>query len=221
MTEGILPPDRQSRTLAEYAAAVASGDPTPGGGSVAATVAALAAALAAMVCNLTLARSVDADAQSALIEARATSAHLRGRLFELAIEDELAYGAYRSAADLPKSTSDERDSRRLALEAALEQAAGAPLRVASACVELLTSLETVAAYGTKHALADAGTSLRLGEAALASALEMVKANTELMRDRERAARLDREAQTLLTGGEHSTSAVTRILDARRGNPIGS
>lgn len=221
MTEVVPPPIGPSRTLAQYAAAVASGDPTPGGGSVAATAGALAAALAEMVGNLTLARPVDAETRSALTATRTESAHLRDRLLALAADDELAYANYRRAADLPRSTAVERDVRRLALEAALEQAAAVPLQVASACGQLLAALETIAALGTKHALADVRTSLRLGDAALASALEMVKTNTDLMRDRPTAARLDREAQTVRTRSEQSAAAVKRRLDTRIGPHGGS
>jgi formiminotetrahydrofolate cyclodeaminase len=216
VTDSTVSPDRRSWTLADYAAAVASADPTPGGGSVAATVAAFAAALAEMVCTLTLARPIDADTESALSGARAIAAHQRNSLLALAGDDELAYAGYRRAADLPRATEEEREARRVALEAALEQAADVPLRVESACVELITTLETVASLGTKHALADVRTSLRLADAALASALEMVRANTGLMRDRARASKLDQDAHNLLAQGRQSTAKVNQILATREG-----
>jgi methenyltetrahydrofolate cyclohydrolase len=215
MAERDRPADRQMWTIADYAAAVASGQPTPGGGSVVATVAALAAGLAEMVCQLTLARPVEPNAASRLTEAQGTAAGLRRQFLKLALEDERAYGAYRNAAGLPKSTVDEREVRRHGLESALERSASAPIRVATGCVELLTTLESVGALGTKHALTDVRTSLRLAEAALKGAFDLIEANTELMRDRDHAARLDRDAQTLLARGEQASSAVNRILDTQR------
>ncbi|HEY7035189.1 MAG TPA: cyclodeaminase/cyclohydrolase family protein [Thermomicrobiales bacterium] len=211
-TEKDLPTGRRSRSVVEYAAAVATGEPTPGGGSVAATTAAFAAALAEMVCRLTLARPLEVEAETALTDAQRAAAQLRHRFLALAIEDENAYGVYRTAAGLPKSTADEREVRRRELEAALGQAAGVPLRVASGCVELLGSLDAVAALGTKHARADVRTSLRLARAALGSAADMVKANTELMRDRARATQLEREIGALTARGEQTYLTVARALD---------
>jgi formiminotetrahydrofolate cyclodeaminase len=83
--------------------------------------------------------------------------------------------------------------------------------MASSCVELLAALEAVGSLGTKHARADVQTSLRLAEAALKSAVTMVRANTDLMRDREQATKLDQEIERLLSGGEQAIVAVTRTL----------
>lgn len=205
-----------TRTIHDYAAAVASGDPTPGGGSVIATVAAFAAGLAEMVCHLTLARPSDPEVTVALTGAQQTAAHLRTRFLQSATADEVAYGAYRNAAALPKATSEEREARRHALESALETSAAVPLRVAGDCVELLTTLETVAALGTKHARADVVTSLRLTDASLKSALDMVRANTELMRDHGRAASLDQEANTLRSQGEATATALIAAIGNQPG-----
>jgi formiminotetrahydrofolate cyclodeaminase len=209
--EGVSVTDATTRTISDYASAVASGEPTPGGGSVIATVAAFAAGLAEMVCHLTLSRPVEPQVSEALTDAKTTAAQLRSRFLELASEDEHAYGAYREAARLPKATAEERESRRDALEAALVGSADVPLQMASSCVELLAALEAVGSLGTKHARADVQTSLRLAEAALKSAVTMVRANTDLMRDREQATKLDQEIERLLSGGEQAIVAVTRTL----------
>jgi glutamate formiminotransferase/formiminotetrahydrofolate cyclodeaminase len=199
-------------SVSDYASAVASGEPTPGGGSVIATVAALAAGLAEMVCRLTLGRPQDPEIASALIDAQRNAAALRTRLLELAEEDERAYGAYRRATALPRANDEERAARRDALQMALEGSAAVPLVVASACVDLLDVLATVAEYGTTHARADVLTSVRLGDAALTSALDMVRANTVLMRNSEVAGRLDREVDTLRLRGERAASLAVRTLD---------
>jgi formiminotetrahydrofolate cyclodeaminase len=212
MAEGAVPRVRRSWSVGEYAAAVASGDPTPGGGSVAATVAAFAAALAEMVCHLTLARPLSSESQRALIEAQRALAQLRVRFLELSIEDEVTYALYRNAAGLPKSTAEEREARRLALEDALKRAAGPPLGVAAGCIEFMASLKPIAAFGTRHARADVRTSLRLARAALQSSYDLVNANTDLMRDRATAGQLDREIESLTGRGEQLGSDVDEALE---------
>src|SRR5215211_7222135 len=203
---------RMTRTVTDYASAVASGEPTPGGGSVIATVAAFAAGLAEMVCHLTLARPSEPAIAASLTGAQRSAAALRARFLDLADEDERAYGAYRHAASLPKTSAEERDARREAIQSALERSAGVPLTVASSCVELLIVVESVARHGTKHARADVQTSLSLTDAALKSALAMVRANTELMRDGDVAERLDRKANGLRVHGDQALSAALQALD---------
>ena len=101
--DGEIPQDaaaRDERTLAGYVAAVASGEPTPGGGSVVSVVAALGAALGEMVCNLTLGRSADA-AEAELRPVVGRLKFLRDRLLAVARVDETAYRRYLDATALP------------------------------------------------------------------------------------------------------------------------
>src|SRR5215207_4198638 len=65
---------------------------------------------------------------------------VRTKLEALAHEDELAYGSYRIAADLPRSTASEKDIRREALQDALLGAAEVPLGTAEACAALLPDI---------------------------------------------------------------------------------
>ncbi|MDP8924785.1 MAG: cyclodeaminase/cyclohydrolase family protein, partial [Chloroflexota bacterium] len=57
--------------VTEYLDRLASGDPTPGGGSAAALAGALAAALVSMVCNLTTGRDKFADVEEEVVAIRA------------------------------------------------------------------------------------------------------------------------------------------------------
>src|SRR4029453_2512493 len=92
------------RTLQGYLDDVASANPTPGGGSVAAVVGALAAALGEMVANLTFDAERFAGARAELAPARDQLMRLREGLLELSAADEAAYGSYRRAASLQRDT---------------------------------------------------------------------------------------------------------------------
>ncbi len=94
----------QPFNLSTFLDDLASGEPTPGGGSAAALAGALGAALAAMVANLTVGRKryVDVDAQMQAVLGEAES--LRGRLTALVAEDAQAYDQVRAAYRLPKET---------------------------------------------------------------------------------------------------------------------
>src|SRR3954454_18681065 len=107
-----MPPEQEhQRTLHAYVEEVASGNPTPGGGSVAADVGALAAALGEMVANLTSGEE--------LASARAQLTHLRTLLLRAAAADEAAYATYRSAASLPRDSKDAKTARAAAMQEAL------------------------------------------------------------------------------------------------------
>lgn len=175
---------------AGYLAAVASNDPVPGGGSVAATVGALAAALAEMVCRFSIGRN-ERPAVNAEIDAvltRMTAA--RSRLESLALDDEVAYATYRAASDLPRSTAEEKDDRRRALQDALLGAAEVPLATADACLALLPDITYVAANGNPHVSSDAAIAVFLADAAIRASAVNVRVNTAMLKDRDRAAALE-------------------------------
>jgi formiminotetrahydrofolate cyclodeaminase len=176
------PPAPSSLTLDDYLEAVASADPTPGGGSVVAIVAALGAALGAMVCNLTIGRPASSPAESDLRATLDRLTLLRHELRRAAADDESAYRRYRTASALPKGTTAERDTRMAAVQAALIDAADVPLTVATACLALLEALEPVARLGNLHALSDAETGALLADVALRGALLNVRGNARLLRD---------------------------------------
>ena len=190
-------------SVESYAAAVASSSPTPGGGSVAATVGALAAGLCEMVCALTLKGKHAPTHPERLVIAATVSGRLRASLLDLATADERAYAGYRSASDLPRTNDQEKADRREALDRALVRAAETPTEIAEAALETLRQLRVAAKFGTKHALSDVLTGAMLASAAVTSALLNVRVNTELMRDPEiarsfaaRADEIDIDCQTL-------------------------
>lgn len=202
-------------TVAAYAAAVASGDPTPGGGSVVAVTGALAAALAEMVCNHTIGRPAYADAEDALTRFRSQAETIRVHLLDLAAADEAAYGGFVAATSLPRTTEAEKASRRAAMQDALVAAADVPLAVAVACTDLLALLEPVATLGNKHLLSDATVAALLAEAALRGALTNVRVNADQMRDPDRAAHYRGRITELEATAAASTANVHDAVAARK------
>ena len=183
-------------SVSDYALAVSTANPTPGGGSVAGVTGSLAAGLLGMVCAVTL-RGKTTDEQRAKLEpAELSAGELRGDLLKLAARDETAYSAYRSAAAMSKTTEEERAARFAALQVALAEAAEAPLAIARNCFALLAMLPTVAAHGSKHVLSDASAGAILADAALRAALLNVRVNAASMRDAELSDRLTGESALL-------------------------
>src|SRR5262245_49433018 len=164
------------RSLRAYVDQVASAEPTPGGGSVAAIVGALAAALGEMVANLTLGHEQFAGDEAELRSARDHLTSLREALLQAAAADEAAYAAYRRAASLPRRSQIEKEARTAAMQEALISSTEAPLQVARFSLEVAQILEMVAGIGNPHLRSDAALGALLAETALRGALLNIRGN---------------------------------------------
>lgn len=204
-----------ARAIADYAAAVASRAPAPGGGSVVGVTAALAAALGAMVCRFTLPETPDLTEPndvgdpSELISVLAELDRLRLTMLDLAEADAAAYASYRTAAALPKATEADRDHRRRAMHTALVASTDVPLAVARGSARLHTLLTTVARLGNPHLRSDAHIATLLAAAALHGALLNVRGNAALLKDAQAAARYVAEAAVLERVFEDGSPTLAR------------
>jgi formiminotetrahydrofolate cyclodeaminase len=205
--------DGQSRSVADYAAALASSRPTPGGGSAVAVVAALAAALGEMVCQFTTGRAAYAEHEQEISAALIQLAEMRDRLLQASASDELAYAAYSRASNLPKVSESEQQARKAAVDSALRTSADVPLGVAQTCVELLAALLPVSRFGNPSLISDAAVAALLAEAALRGAVVNVNVNAKLMKNANGDALL-RKASELEHAGRTLAADVLEIVESR-------
>lgn len=161
---------------------VASAEPTPGGGTVAALSGALGASLVAMVCRLTIDKpgyaAVSAEMQTTCARAEA----LQCALTELMQADTDAYARVMVAYKLPKTTEDEKAARTRAVQAALQHATDVPLRVAECCAQVLELARVVAEKGNKHAASDGGVGALMAQAGVRGAAFNVLINLNSIHD---------------------------------------
>jgi len=192
--------------LTEFMDILASGAPTPGGGSAAALGGAMGAALAEMVCNLTLGKDTYADVQEEISRVQAVCRDHRRRLVSLVDEDASAFDQVMAAFKMPKG-----EERSSAIQAGYRKAASVPLETARHCLGVLEQAATIARIGNRNSITDAGSAALMAHAALHAALLNVKINLSGIRDRafvdkttdlladmeDRAARKLRETQELV------------------------
>lgn len=204
--------------LGAYLDAVASGAPTPGGGSVGGVSAALGAALGEMVCNLTKPKAetpgLAIELAAEIEDARARLANLRALAGVLALEDEGAYRQYRAASALARETSAEREQRVIAIQAALTIATDVPLRLAGSSLAVLETLETVARLGNRHALSDAMLAAHLARTAIDGALLNVRGNAAMLKDPAAAAAAQAVADRLEPAAIAAEARVAATIAAR-------
>jgi methenyltetrahydrofolate cyclohydrolase len=184
-----------------YLDALASADPTPGGGSAATLVGALAAALCAMVAriSLTSAKLAPVHAEAAAIAADADG--LRRRFVELRPVDEAAFQAVVAAQALPRATGAEKAVRRDALQAALAGAAEAPLEAAQLASDAFALTARTADLHNANLMSDVDCALRFARAAFDASAANVEVNhryitaeATVRRQRERLEKLARAAR---------------------------
>ena len=170
------------RSIQSFLESLASGTPTPGGGSVAALSGALAASLILMVCNLTLDKKKATHHEQELSKIKEETVRLRSELLAAVDKDIEAYQAVIACYRLPKETEVEKEKRTEALQIALVQAAEVPYAIASVCGQLLELCQPLAKIGNPNAISDIAVAAYLADASVHSALCNVKINCNQIAD---------------------------------------
>ena len=166
----------------EFLEKLASNAPTPGGGGGAAMAGALAVALTSMVGNLTVGKEKFAQYEAEVQELLAKAEALRMQMFVLVNADAEVFNSFMTCYRLPKDTDEEKKARNQAIQNAAKEAAGVPLKIAEACVEVMKLAERIAIIGNPGAITDAAVSSIMARAALRSAVYNVVVNLKLIKD---------------------------------------
>ena len=193
---------------------LASGQPTPGGGSAAAFSAAEAAALTAMVGRVTQGKkkceSVEAEAKEIVAKSEA----LRQRLTEAIKEDAKAFDELMAAFRLPKETEEEKAARARAIYETSINAAQAPLVTARMALDVLGLADRIAQIGNLNAITDAATAGALSRAAVSAAGANVRVNLANMQDDPVAAGMLKEVNEIETNTEAKYADMKSRLEER-------
>ncbi len=203
-------------SVRDFAAALASGEPVPGGGGGAALAGALGAALAAMVCNFTVGRkryqAVEPEMRALLSRADA----IRAELLDLVDADAEAYGKVVEGQALPKDTPEEVAERDRRIQAALAESVRVPLRVAVLAADAVALCEPIAERGNQRLISDAGVAALLADAALRSAALNVRVNLRDLRDEKLVSESRAAIARLLASAAEVKPRVMALVEAKIG-----
>src|SRR2546423_1950928 len=202
-------------SMSAFVASVASSNPVPGGGSVAAHAGALAAALTQMVTGLTIGKKKYAAVEAEMKDVAVKAVTLGNSLAALVKRDAEAYARVSEAYKLPKEPAVAATRRAEAVTAALLKAAEVPLETARASVEGAQPAAFVAPKGNTNTVTDAGVATPLAQAACKGAAYNVRVNVQALDDKSKGETLAREAERLVKKAaelaDQATSAVERAL----------
>ncbi|HEV2580205.1 MAG TPA: cyclodeaminase/cyclohydrolase family protein [Ktedonobacteraceae bacterium] len=200
--------------LRHYLDELASGQPTPGGGSTSALSGAMAAALASMVARLTLGKAGYEEAQAEIEVIITQSEEERQRFGELLEEDIAAYGRLSESYKLPRGTEEERAARSSAIQEHLAGAALVPLEVVETAARLSPLFARIAEIGNAGILSDLETAVMLANTAARGAAGMVRVNLRYMRDAHLVSQLQTRLDAALQQVEESGKQAIEIVGSR-------
>ena len=183
-------------TVKEFLNKVASSDPVPGGGSIAALNGAVASALAAMVANLTIGKK-NYEEHEELMNHIASLALREKDVFIADIDrDSEAYDAVFACFKMPKATDEEKAVRSAAIQEATRHAALIPMEVARKALEVMPVIADIARLGNRNAITDACVAMMAARSAVLGALLNVRINLGVLKDKEFVQGLQAEADRI-------------------------
>lgn len=183
----------QNLSCGAFTAALASAEPTPGGGGAAALAGALAVSLGAMAASVTARNPKFSNAAPELLDLAAGAERLRTAMLALIDADAQGFAPLAAAYAIPKSDP----TRAKTLSAASEQACAAPLEMMRRCCEIAELLESALVKTSKLLVSDVGCGAQLCRAALCAAAMNVFVNNGAI-DSAVSARIEAEAGAMLS-----------------------
>ncbi|RKX79619.1 MAG: methenyltetrahydrofolate cyclohydrolase [Spirochaetes bacterium] len=206
-------------TVEQFCDILASFEPIPGGGSVAALCGALSSALSHMVTGLTLGREKYRDVWETLSPLEAESKRLIKQLLSLTEEDTAAYLKVSKAYKLPRTSAEEKEKRRKALQEALKEATRVPLETLKTMVRVMEMAEKVTSLGNRNARSDAAAAVHIAHAAATIASYNVRINIADIEDKTFVERCKEEERSAFIRIKESYKNVEKTLIEYFGNVI--
>ena len=191
----------------DFIEALASEEPTPGGGGASAYVGAIGTALGNMVGSLTEGKLQYYEVEEDIEKLIDRSEELEKEFLLLIEEDEEAFQKLMTAYKMPHQSELEKAKRLAVLTAAKSAACQPPLKIMRRCCEAIDLCSEFAEKGNKNALSDAGVGVLFCKAALEGASLNIYINTKTLADEEYAKKLNAEADQMIAEYTKKADAV--------------
>lgn len=171
-------------TLTDFADETAGESMAPGGGSISAYVGALGVSLGTMVANLSAHKSGWDDKWEYYSKWAQKGQVYKNKLLALVDEDTNAFNKIIEGFRLPKSTLEEKEIRKNAIEEATKYATEIPFQVMQTAFESMEVMHAMAKDGIQNSLSDAGVGALCARSAVIGAYFNVRINAKDIKDRE-------------------------------------
>ena len=199
--------DLAAKSCVDFAAALASDAPVPGGGGAAALAGALAAALGAMAGRLSAGRKKQPEEREALEKQVQLADALRQQLLALIDWDAAGFEPLSKAYGLPKEDPERKEK----LRAASLTACGAPMEMLRCCAETAELLAALRERVSPLLISDVGCAAALCRGAMEAAAMNIWVNTRSLQGDDEAESLNAETRRLLDAAVPQTEAVVAAV----------
>ncbi len=163
-------------TLSDFADETASESAAPGGGSIAAYVGALGVSLATMVANLSSHKPGWDERWSAFSDWADKGQEYKNELLKLVDADTRAFNQIMRAMSLSKSTDEEKQVRKQAIQEATKFAIEVPFKVMQLAYKSMEVIKAMAETGNPNSVSDAGVGALCARSAVMGAFMNVRIN---------------------------------------------
>ena len=199
-------------TIEDFAAALASKEATPGGGSAAAAALALGAALVAMSARLTLTRrryrQVHPDMERLVAKADA----IRREALGLIESDARAYAELLEMYALPRESPADSDGRERAIAQAALFASRIPMVVGDLALEVIRLAEVAVTKANPHVRSDAAAGASLARSAIRISEMNIASNMDVIADEAGREELERGCHRLRGALSRADATVDGLLE---------
>ncbi len=200
--------------IENYIHAVASAEPTPGGGSVAGVVASLGAALGVMVTNFTLGKKKFAEYQKESEETLFLLNEQIRRFIDLAQKDINTYAVVSKAYAMPKENENEKLLRSNAISSASETALKVPFEIMKLSTKVSACLKKLSKFGNPNLDSDMVGAGILIQAATETAFFCVYANLPFVKDQEKVSIIKSNISEMRILVQKDCQEITKIVSNR-------
>ena len=204
----------RTKSINDFLTTLASNEPTPGGGSVAALNGALGCALLLMVCDLTIGKEKYKEVWPDLEPLKTELLSLQEELTDSIDRDAAAFDGFTAARKLPKSTDEEKKARREAMQSAMKGAAETPKSTARYIHQALKMAMEIAEKGNPNVLSDAGTGVSCLLSGLYGAILNIGINLGGIKDEAYVHQMRIEMNFLWTEGKKLAEAVMEFTNTK-------
>jgi len=201
-------------SLADFMEETASESPAPGGGSISAYMGAVGAALATMVANLSSHKRGWDERWEEFSDWADQGKAIQERLLHLVDEDTNAFNEIMAAFGLPKKSTEDKEQRKKAIDAATLNAIKVPFEVMQVAYKGFEVAGAMAEKGNPNSVSDAGVGALALHACIEGAWLNVKINAaDLDKDRE-VIQILSDGKALRLKAEARKSAILELVEEK-------
>lgn len=196
----------------DLAEETASESPAPGGGSIAAYIGALGASLGTMVANLSSHKRGWDQRWEEFSNWAEKGQKYKNTLLTLVDQDTKAFNKIMDAFKLPKTTDNEKEIRKQAIENATKYAIEIPFEVMKTAYNSMEVMHEMAKIGLKASISDAGVGTLAARTAVIGAFLNVKINAAGLKDKKYVEKITTEAQKIVQKANEKEKQILEIVN---------